>query len=80
MRKKEGVQFWSIFGTLLDPFMLLHFSLYSTHAFMKSKAVVVYLTDPAASKQSSFHLELNHEVTLNVAQIVSNILFLMVER
>lgn len=62
------------------PFMLLHFSLYSTHAFMIPKAVVEYLRDPAAFKQSSFHLEINHEVTLSVVQIVSNILCLMVER
>ena len=50
-----------------------------THALMIPKAVVVYLRDPAF-KQSSFHLELNHEVTLSVFQIVSNLLCLMVER
>lgn len=61
------------------PFMLLHFSLYSTRAFLTPKAVVEYLRDPAF-KQSSFHLEINHEVTLSVVQIVSNVLCLMVER
>ena len=50
-----------------------------THALMIPKAVVVYLRDPAF-KHSSFHLELNHEVTLRVVQIVSNLLCLMVER
>lgn len=85
LRKGEGVQFWSIFCTPLEPILPIPSCRYisvcttETHALMIPKAVVVYLRDPAF-KQSSFHLELNHEVTLSVVQIVSNLLCLMVER
>ena len=85
LRKGEGVQFRSIFCTPLEPILPIPSCRYisvcttETHALMIPKAVVVYLRDPAF-KQSSFHLELNHEVTLSVVQIVSNLLCLMVER
>ena len=85
LRKGEGVQFWSIICTPLEPILPIPSCRYilvcttETHALMIPKAVVVYLRDPAF-KQSSFHLELNHEVTLSVVQIVSNLLCLMVER
>ena len=85
LRKGEGVQFWSIVCTPLEPILPIPSCRYilvcttETHALMIPKAVVVYLRDPAF-KQSSFHLELNHEVTLSVVQIVSNLLCLMVER
>ena len=85
LRKREGVQFWSIFCTPLEPILPIPSCRYisvcttETHALMIPKAVVVYLRDPAF-KHSSFHLELNHEVTLRVVQIVSNLLCLMVER